>query len=357
MTRNMTPRAKASFLMLVCAIALPLFMLGGTFSHIFGLSLAVLVAFLVLGAMAGFSKGSLIALGCIMLIYCLNDLPVAFIGTFFSVLGVLSAVGILIAFGKYFYLFTIPVGYALALLICGDGVLALGTLLFLPPAVVLGFMVKKGCRQSNIVIGTTAAFVMLLAIAIAAWLFTQEGEFSLEPLFQILKKARDLLAAEMLIVATAGELPLTEEMLKETATLTMCLLPAALVLAFETIVYPAVRTVVGTCHRLGEKKPSPETMVLRLETVSAIVFFAAIVLAIFADGILMMVVDNLILLLTPAFLIVEVISLLAQLRLGVLRISPFLLLMLVFFAGSILPMFLAVLGALHTIFSNRARMR
>ncbi len=335
-------RTKVGVLLPVCTIALPLFMLGGTFSHIFGLSLAVLAAFLILGVASGFSKGSLITLGCAILFFCVNGLPLAGIGAFFSALGVLCTVGILITFGKYWCLLTAPVGYGLALLIVSDPIRALGALIFLPPALVLGFMVKKGGKQSHIVIGTTAC----LAVSLAAVLFYTYG--SLDSLMELIKTERELFVSEM------SGMGISEDILRETANMTIGLLPAAMILATELIAYPAVRTVVGTAHRFGDPKPSPRTMVLRLETLSAIIFFAAVVLMLFADGIFMLVLGNLILLLSPAFCAVEIVNVIAQFRLGILRVSPLLILTLCF-AGSLLPVLLAVMGAIHTVVANRAR--
>ncbi len=353
----MSRTPKANILLLACAIALPLFMLGGLFSNIFGLSLAVLIAFLVLGALAGFSKGTLIAIGCATLFYCVNDLPLGLIGRLFSVIGVLCTVGIIIAFGKYLYLLTLPIGYGIALLICGNPILALGTLVFLPPAFVLGIMVKKGCRQSNIILGTTACFVLLFAGALAAWLYTKSGTLSLDYLTNVIKETRELFISEMLLAFEETGIAMTEDILREASSLTIGLLPAMLILIFELAVYPAVRTTTGTCHRLGEKKPSPSTMVLRLETVSAILFLAAIVLMLFADGVFMLVLGNLILLLLPAFALVEIISIVAQIRLGIMPLSPFFIILILCFAGSLLPMLLALLGAIHTITANRTRNR
>ncbi len=365
-------KPKQLLLLIISALTLPVFMLGASLQSIdFPLMITPgeaatninIVPFIAIGAffgliaVSGSPKTTFIIAGAAAL-FGLTYFPVESagpVGSFFSAIGIMTVVGTAFSLKKYYALLAVPVGYGLTFLVCGDPILAIGSLVFLPPAAVMGFMIQKGRKQSGIVTGVAVCLCAILALAVAAILYTTTGKLSVDNLAEIISAERDALIKETMTAAAQMEIELDEEMLTVLVNTVIGILPAIIILLFEVMIYPAVRMCIGIQYRFGNKKPSTETMVLRLETVSAIIFFASFLVSLFGNNVVSLAAENIYLLLMPAFALVEAISILAKMRLGLFRIRPVFLILLLLFVGSFLPTILAAMGAYHTIVSNRLR--
>lgn len=349
--------AYQSLITTVCAIALLLFLIHCALVEVAVLSYAVLVAFFAFAVVATRSKTVVVALAIPAALGFLC-MPISSVAYFLSGIGIIAIVAVAIRKGQYLSLLAIPVAYGVCLAIVGDPVFSLGTLTFVPPAIVMGVLLRKDAKRGTLIASTAGCIAILPVITLAALAYGETGTISLSFFTDYVTALRDALIPEMVAMFETAGVANTEQILLAGFNTVIRLLPAILIILCEILAYLA--SVLGIAL-VGSGKDSPlplHTRVLRMETVSAIVFLIALALSLLLQGmqgtagVVWISAQNLTLILLPGLAIQELLLFVAKLRAG--RASIFFPIIFVIFAGFMLPVLLALMGAVRLIRDSRS---
>lgn len=334
---------------IIHALALLLFAWGGVFNDIPLFSYLLILVFFVFVAITTRSKAVFLLLALPGIAGFLF-LPVSALALFYAAIGVIGVTASVIRQKMCLLLLAFPVAYGIAFAMVGDPVQAVGTLIFLPPALVMGVLLKKEARRGNMIALGTAALLVLVAGALAAFVYTKTGTVTAEALLTIIEDIRKALIPEMLPLFEEMGMPMSEELLSEAFHAVILLLPAAAVVICELISY--LGSLLGVWLAIAAQDTLPlRTAVFRMEPVSAILFLLAGLVTLLApvDGMVGPIAHNLYIILLPGLALGEIFSVAAGLHEKRARMAPMLLILICILAGGILPDLLALLGAFGLI--------
>lgn len=345
----------------VCTVALLLFLVNCAFFQVAVLSYLTLGAFFAFAAVTTRSKGVVIPLAVFAGLGILS-MPVAMVSYLVAGIGAIAVIAAAIRKGQYLTLLAIPAAYGVCVAVSGDPIGALGALVFLPPAVVMGVLLRKEAKRGTLIAATAGCILLLPIVSFAILAYTETGTVSLTFFTDYFFAFRDAFIPEMIAAFEEVGAPTAdlEEILIQGFDAILLLFPALLVIACEIPAFLA--SVLGVALADTREHPLPlRTRYFRMETTSAVIFLIALVLGILLQGtddtlgVIWISAQNLYLILLPALALQELFFFAERFRAG--RVNLFFVVLFIALANVSLPYFLAVLGAFHLIRDSRLRHR
>lgn len=343
---------------IVCAVALLLFLVNCVFFEVAVLAYLTLVAFFAFTAIATRSKGTVITLAVFAGLGFLTT-PVSTVSYLVSVVGIIAIVASAIRKGQYLTLLAIPVAYGICFAVSGDPVASLGALVFLPPAIVMGVLLRKKVKRGTLITSTAGCLLLLPVVSLVSLAYAETGTVSVTFFTDYLFAIRDALIPQMVSLFEEAGMPDTEEILLQGFNAVFRLLPALLIIVCEVLAYLASTLGISLADT-DKAHPLPHhTRFLRMETTSAVVFLIAFLLSFAlqgtsgATGVVWISAQNLCLILLPALALQELVFFADRFREG--RVNILFPILFVILAGISLPLLLALMGAVHVIRNNRSR--
>lgn len=352
-----TERSYRTLMAFVLALAILLFAVNCAFADLPVLSYITLAAFFAFAVITTRSKALVIVLIAFAVLGGMT-LPLWTVSYLLSGIGTVAAAAAAIRGKRYFILLALPAAYGICLAVSGDPIASLGALVFSPPALVLGILLRKNAKNGTMIASTAGCFLLLPAVALVAVAYQETGTVSLTFFTDYIMAFRDALIPEMSVMFEELGVPDAEELLLQSFNAVIRLLPAICIITCELLAYLAV--LLGTALADTDKEdPLPaHSRAFRMETVSAVIFLVALVLSLLLQGmsgtagVLWISAQNLYLILMPGLALQQLLLFIAKFRAG--RIGIFLPLLLIIFAGALLPVLLALMGAFHLIHASRA---
>lgn len=343
---------------IISAVALLLFSVNCAFFEVAVLSYVTLAAFFAFATIATRSKGTVITLAVFAVLSALSA-PVSMVSYLLSGIGVIATVSAAIRKGQYLTLIAIPAAYGVCFAVSGDPVASLGALVFLPPAIVMGILLRKKAKRGTLVAIPAGCLLLLPVISLVSLAYAETGTVSISFFTDNLFAIRDALIPELAALFEEAGMPNTEEVLLQSFNLVLRILPALCIIVCEILAYLA-GTLGLALADTDKENPLPfHTRLLRMETASAIVFLIMFLLAFAMQGmsgnagVVWVSALNLCLILMPALALQELIFFAERFRAGQANILfPIIFVIL---SGIFLPFLLALMGAVHVIRNNRSR--
>lgn len=359
---NQTPstaqRSYRTLMAFVLATATLLFAVNCALADVTALSYITLAAFFAFAVIATRSKVLVIVFAACAVLGCLI-FPVSTVSYLLSGIGTVAALASAIRNKRYFVLLALPAAYGVCLAVSGDPIASLGTLVFFPPALVLGILLRKNVKNGTLIASTAGCLLLLPTVALVAVAYQETGTVSLSFFTDYIMAFRDALIPEMSVMFETLGVPNAEEILLQSFNAVIRLLPAIAIIMCELVAYLAVLLGIVLADTDQDSPLPVHTRVFRMETASAVVFLVALVLSFFLQGmdgtagVLWISAQNLYLILLPGLALQEILLFVSKLRTG--QVGIFLPLLLILFAGALLPALLALLGAFHLIRDSRSR--
>ncbi len=330
-------------------LALLLFSLSAVFADVPLFPYIVIVAFFVFAAALTLTIAEMVLLALPALVGFLA-LPAAGLALFYAAIGTIALTLAAVRQKMYLVFLAVPAAYGIAFAVTGDLTGAAGVLIFALPTLVMGVCFEKNAKRGSIIVLGTASLLLLLAGAVAAFLYAETGAVSLAALKSILTAVRDALIPEMLGLFAEMGTPVPEELLTEALNTVILLLPAIAVIVCETIAYFGSMLAVALISAVGIPLPA-QTSVFLMEPVSAIVFLVAGLVTLFApaDSIVGPIAHSLYMILLPGLAVGKIYTFCSLMYVKQNRTSPLLFFFLLIPLGCIMPDFFAILGAFGLI--------
>ncbi len=339
---------------LVAGGALLLFLLGVPFMNVPVFPYITLIIFFVFLTVLTRSKGVVI-LFALPAVLGFLVFPVETMSLFFSAIGAIGVIALSLRLKQYLVLLAAPAAYSIAFAVTLDPIHAIGALVFLPPALLVGILYANNAKRGTLIAAAVGSLFALLAIGFCLLVYLDRGSLSAETILAFIEEFKSLLLGEITAMFAELEMPVPTESLSGAFDAVLRLMPAILIIVCEVIGYFATLLALVLTKAHGDDTVPIRTSAFIMEPVSAVVFLIAALIALFsmsAGGVLGLTAQTLFLILAPGFALCEVLAYVAQMRTG-LRISPFFLILLIIVAGSFLPMLLAFMGAFRILRNRR----
>lgn len=358
---NQTPstaqRSYRTLMAFILAIASLLFSVNCALADVTALSYVSLAAFFAFIVVTTRSKILVIAFGAFA-VFGSTMLPVWMVSYLLSGIGMIAAIAAAIRNKHYFVLASLPLAYGVCLAISADPITALGALVLLPPALVFGILLRRNAKQGTLIASIAACLLLLPVAALTVLVYQETGSVSLAFFTDYIEAFRDAFIPEMSVMFEELGVENAEEILLESFNSVIRLLPAISIITCELVAYLAVLLGVSLADTDKENPLPAHTCSFRMETASAVVFLASLVLSFLLQGttgttgVLWISAQNLYLILLPGLALQELLLFVDKLRAR--KASILLPLLLVVFLGALLPALLALLGAFYLIRDSRS---
>lgn len=357
-TPSTAEKSYRTLMAFVLTLATLLFAVNCALADVTALSYITLAAFFAFAVIATRSKALVIAVAAFAVFGSLM-LPVWTVSYLLSGIGTVAAVAAAIRNKRYFVLLALPAAYGICLAVGADPIAALGTLVFLPPALVLGILLRKNVKNGTLIASTATCLFLLPVVALVALVYKETGTVSLSFFTDYIEAFRDAFVPEMSAMFEELGMPNAQEALLQGFNLAVRLLPAISIIMCELVAYLAVLLGIALADTDKEHPLPVHTRIFRMETASAVMFLIALVFSFLLQGtdgtagVLWISAYNLFLILLPGLALQELLLFVAKFRAG--QVGIFFPLLLVIFAGALLPALLALMGAFYLIRDSRSR--
>ncbi|MBO5306139.1 MAG: DUF2232 domain-containing protein, partial [Clostridia bacterium] len=309
---------------------------------------------------------ALAAIPCLLAFFSADISPI--LPLLISAVAIIGLGGFAIAEAHPLILSAAPIcAYVLALVLTGDAVSSLSVLIFLPIAVVVALTLSFELSRTSSIIATSVSVLVYATVALL--LVLPEGvSFSYEAFSDYIVTLRTALTEGFMTLFETEELSfmagqINEETISSMIYLTLRLFPAAVIVGIEILAYFSCLIAVSARSSQFPEQPLPQTAVaFRMSSASATLFLICFVLSLFPTGrsdtvgILLLTALNLFVILLPGLALCGALRILEFFRQRSSFSLIVIIILLLWFSTSI-PMILAFVGAFSTIRKERLAKR